>query len=220
MRILLAAFLIVMAGCSAPADVSPSGSKEGKGGNKGKGGHKNSIPIVYKSPTEFFAGVPDGCQPRTGDDGEPERIAAQKWISANRLGHFVEWETIIDGVTINRSRKEDGMFHVALKSSERGRWGDVITFGETRCWVFPTTNEFLGDLIFDDADTLNYDPVDDKVAKRLRELKGMSVVLRAVVQKAEIYLSGRPNPREQSVTVRLIVSQPIAVSHKNAVVKE
>jgi hypothetical protein len=175
----------------------------------------------YTSIGQLLSDLPKDKYPQPGEDGAPERNAANTWLKDNLVGKTVQWPLTVNRVILSdlggqgRYDVKIGFQETPLKVGRitevpvnlRVRLDSGIAWGQVKIGA-QTAYALVTDPFSQTQDGAFVDlNVDEAMAKRLRDLKGDTVAVKGVISGAAFYygqteLRGfQPVHRAQTVLV-------------------
>jgi len=85
---------------------------------------------TYTSAEQLLTGMPKAKYPRSGEDGTPERKAANTWLNENVVGRAVEWPATIESIAI--FEVENDRYNVRVSLELKDRLVSGVHFGRAK----------------------------------------------------------------------------------------
>jgi hypothetical protein len=190
-------------------------------------GKKPVAGKAYTSAEQLLVGMPPDKHPKSGEDAAPERRAANQWLKENVLGKTVEWTSTVGDVRLEEAEGNRYTAAIDLDHHKHVRFGadNGIAFGGIKLGkafaLAALTDDGpdqsppkLGSA--DNGPYLYWGKVDERLAKKLRDLKGTKVTFRATILKAEFWdvqSIERPDSKVRAaLTLRIVVQRVSTVA--------
>lgn len=141
---------------------------------------------VYTSLADLLADIPKDALPLPGADGTIERSMANKWLAKEVVGRIVEIKATIASVAVEESRVFKGKWAVTVRYDfeAANAWEEVQVNNTAWKWdrLFNPDGSFSQGS--DGSPRLIFLTSDDEAAKKVRDMKNKSVVIRFQVRQA------------------------------------